>query len=102
MIIRLLALALIISLPSWSFAKSCGEMTKELEQLRVDYRTYANSASTKSDSVTFEGLCEILDKIVELKNAMRKSGCKLPPRKRKDRTETRYASKALSKEIRNG
>jgi hypothetical protein len=88
MIIRLIALVFLIILPSSTFAKSCGAMTKELEQLRDDYRTYANSASTKSDSVTFEGLCEILDKIVELKNAMRKSGCKPPPRKRKDRTET--------------
>ena len=87
MIIRLLALALIICLPSWSFAKSCGAMTKELEQLREEYRTYANSTSTKSDAVTFEGLCEILDKIVELKNAMRKSSCKIPPRKPKVRTE---------------
>lgn len=86
--IRLLALVFIIVLPSSTFAKSCGAMTKELGQLRDDYRTYADSASTKSGAITFEGLCEILDKIVELKNVMRKSGCKVPPRKRKVGTET--------------
>ncbi len=86
--IRLLALVFIIILPSATFAKSCGAMTKELEQLREEYRTYANSVSAKSDAVTFEGLCEILDKIVELKNVMNKSRCKIPPRKRKVPAET--------------
>ncbi len=56
-------------------------MTKELEDLRIEYRTYADNNRTKSDSATFEGLCEILDKIVELKNTMRKAGCKVPARK---------------------
>ena len=91
MLIRLLILALIISLPSWSLAaKSCGKMTKELEALRGEYREYANGRLTKSDSVTFEGLCEILDKIVELKNAIRKScpNTKIPPRQPTGRTET--------------
>jgi hypothetical protein len=86
MLIRLLTLALIMSLPSWSLAKSCDKMTKELAELRIEYTTYAETKSSKSDSVTFEGLCEILDKIVELKNAMRKAGCKVPPRKPGART----------------
>jgi hypothetical protein len=85
--IRLLALVFLMILPSPTFAKSCGAMTKELEQLRAEYREYANGTSTKSDAVTFEGLCGILDKIVELKNAMRKSNCKPPPRRPKARTE---------------
>ncbi len=85
--IRLLALVFLIILPSSSFAKSCGAMTKELEHLRAEYREYANGTSIKSDPVTFEGLCEILDKIVELKNAMRKSDCKISPRRPKARTE---------------
>jgi len=88
--IYLLALVLIITLPSSTFAKSCGAMTKELEQLRAEYREYANSGATKSNPVTFDGLCEILDKIVELKNAIRKScpKIKIPPRKRKVGAET--------------
>ena len=86
MLIRLLIIALIISLPSWSFAKSCGKMTKELEELRVEYTAYAETNFSRSDLVTFEGLCEILDKIVELKNAMIKAGCKVPPRQPGART----------------
>jgi hypothetical protein len=85
--IRLLALVFLIMLPSSTFAKGCGAMTRELGQLREEYRAYANSASSKPDAVTFEGLCEILDKIVELKNTMRKSGCKVPPRNPKARLE---------------
>ncbi len=87
MLIRLLVLALIISLPSWSLAKSCAKMTKELGELRMEYTTYAETNSSRSDLVTFEGLCEILDKIVELKNAMIKAGCKVPPRKPRARTD---------------
>lgn len=88
--IRLLALVLLIILPSSTFAKSCGAMTKELEQLRAEYREYAHGGSTKSGAVTFEGLCEVLDKIVELKNAIRKScpKTKIPPGKPKVWTET--------------
>jgi len=67
------AFVVMIILPSTAVAKSCAAMTRELEQLRLEYRTYAESPSTKSGSSTFEGLCEILDKIIELKNDMRKS-----------------------------
>ena len=87
MLIRLLVLALIISLPSWSLAKSCAKMTKELGELRMEYTTYAETSSSRSDLLTFEGLCEILDKIVELKNAMIKAGCRVPPRKAGARTD---------------
>jgi hypothetical protein len=94
MLIRLLIFALIISLPSWSLAaKSCGKMTKELEELRVEYTAYAEANSSRPDSVTFEGLCEILDKIVQLKNAMIKAGCKVPPRKPGARTDRDTRSK---------
>ena len=88
--IRLLALLFLIILPSSTFGKGCGAMIKELQQLRAEYREYANGGATKSDPVTFEGLCDILDKIVELKNTISKScpRTKVPPRKRKDGTET--------------
>ena len=88
MLIRLLIFALIVSPPSWSLAKSCGKMTKELEELRMEYKALAENNSSKTGSVTFEGLCEILDKIVELKNAMIKAGCpKIPSRKPRPRTD---------------
>ncbi len=66
--------------PSVTFAKSCAAMTRELEQLRLEYQTYARSPSARSGAVTFEQLAGILDKIVELKAAMRKSNCKIPGR----------------------
>jgi hypothetical protein len=88
--ILVLALVILITLPSSTFAKSCGAMIKELEQLRAEYLEYANGGVNKSDAVTFEGLCEILDKIIESKNAISKAcpRTKIPPRKRKDWTET--------------
>jgi hypothetical protein len=81
--VGLLALVFLVILPASTCAKSCAAMTRELERLRDDYRTYAAGAATKSDAVTFDGLSEILDKIVALKNVMQKSGCKVPPRKPK-------------------
>jgi hypothetical protein len=81
-IMRLFFAVLISTLifPSATFAKSCAAMTKELEQLRREYQTYAKSPSARSGAVTFEQLVGILDKIVELKGAMRKSNCKVPTR----------------------
>ena len=62
-------------------------MSKELGELRVEYTAYAEANSSRSDLVTFEGLCEILDKIVALKNAMIKADCRVPPRKPGARTD---------------
>lgn len=55
-------------------------MTRELERLRLEFQTYANSPSARTGAVTFEQLVMILDKIVELKGAMRKANCRIPNR----------------------
>ncbi|MBI5249885.1 MAG: hypothetical protein HY912_10360 [Desulfomonile tiedjei] len=55
-------------------------MTKELQALRLEYRSYAKGSSGKTAGTSFDGLVQVLDKIVELKNAMRKADCKIPPR----------------------
>lgn len=75
-------LVLFLVLPCAAVAKSCTQFNKELAELRLEYQTYANSPSAKSGSVTFDGLVEILDKIVALESEMRKANCKVPPRKK--------------------
>jgi hypothetical protein len=73
---------LCLLLPCATTAKSCPQFSKELAELRLEYQTYANSPSAKSGGITFDGLVEILDKIVALETAMRKADCKVPPRKK--------------------
>jgi hypothetical protein len=80
--IKAAALALFLLLPCTVTAKSCPQFNKELADLRVEYQTYANSPSAKSGGITFDGLVEILDKIVALEIEMRKANCKVPPRKK--------------------
>jgi hypothetical protein len=54
-------------------------MNKELARLRMEYHRQA-SASSRSGSVSFEELAVILDKIVELKDSMRKLNCEIRAR----------------------
>ncbi len=75
-------LVLLLLPPSAVVAKSCPQFNKELAELRLEYQTYANSPSAKSGGITFDGLVEILDKIVVLETEMRKASCKVPPRKK--------------------
>lgn len=76
----ILSAGLTIFVGSAAQAASCGEMTRRLARLRLQYHEYAGNAQGKSGEVTFEGLVEILDKIVHLKDEMRKMNCKVPPR----------------------
>jgi hypothetical protein len=62
-------------------AKSCAAMTQELARLRSEYHSYVSRGSKESNEITFDGLVAILDKIVALKNDMRKAEpCPIPPR----------------------
>jgi len=79
---KVAAVLLLLLIPCTVAAKSCPQFNKELAELRLEYQTYANSPSAKSGGITFEGLVEILDKIVELETEMRKANCKVPPRKK--------------------
>ncbi len=60
-------------------ALNCGSATKELAKLRNQYRLQAGVSSNERRS-SFDDLMKILDKIVALKEEMRKSNCKIPPR----------------------
>jgi hypothetical protein len=72
-------LALAASGPVWS--ADCARLTKELNRLRLDYKEYAASKDKDKAQVTFNGLVEILDKIIKLKDEMRDARCKVPARK---------------------
>lgn len=76
-----LVFLLALAWPGNALSKSCSEMKRELARLRLEYHTYATRSSEASGPITFDGLVEILDKIVALKNEMRQSNCKkIPPR----------------------
>jgi hypothetical protein len=78
-----LFLVLVLILPEMAIAKSCASMTQELSRLRQDYHKYATTPPSDGAAITFDGLAAILDKIVALKNDMRKSpNCKIPPRRK--------------------
>lgn len=80
--IRMLAalLGAAIFLTGTAEAATCGEMTRRLARLRLEYRNYVTSPQKKAGDITFDGLAEILDKIVALKAEMQKVNCKIPPR----------------------
>jgi hypothetical protein len=63
--------------PAW--AADCAGLTKELNRLRIEYKEYAGK--TDKAGIAFDGLTEILDKIVKLKAEIRKNCDKIPPRK---------------------
>ncbi len=74
-------LLLCLLLPCAATAKTCPQFNKELVELRTEYQSYANNPSAKPGGITFDGLVEILDKIVALETEMRKANCKVAPRK---------------------
>jgi hypothetical protein len=77
------ALLLCITFPGWVCAqKGCRTLTKELYQLRLQYHRLVNNRDAKTRA-GFDELVEVLDKIVDLKNQMRKSNCEIPLRPKK-------------------
>ncbi|HMK33532.1 MAG TPA: hypothetical protein VK463_00595 [Desulfomonilaceae bacterium] len=77
LVLTVAALVSIAAGPAWTL--DCASSTKELARLRNEYKEY--SARNGKGGVTFDGLVEILDKIVKLKSEMRKSNCKIPSSK---------------------
>lgn len=76
-------LLLCIAFPGWvSAQKGCRAMTKELYQLRLQYHRVVSDRDAKTRP-GFDELVEILDKIVDLKNQMRKTNCDIPLRPKK-------------------
>jgi len=75
-------LILAVILPGVAFAKSCGTMTQELSKLRQEYHKFATTPPADGAAIAFDELAAMLDKIVALKHDMRKSNCKIPPRRK--------------------
>ncbi len=76
----LIAVLFILFFPHGATGAGCASMTKELQALRLEYRTHTTGVSGRSAETSFDGLVKILDRIVEIKSAMRKANCKIPPR----------------------
>lgn len=74
-----LAAFLVVAANSSAWTADCAGLVKELNRLRSEYKEHA--AKTGKADASFDNLAEILDKIVKLKAEMRKSECKIPPRK---------------------
>lgn len=73
--------ALLSLLPSQVAAESCADMAKELQKLRREYHEFVTHPTLEKGELTFEAITDRLDKIVALKNKMRKAACKkIPPR----------------------
>ncbi len=60
---------------------SCPEMTKQLSDLRRQYVDYVHWRTDESKQVTFAGVTKLLDKILALKDKMRKANCGIRTRK---------------------
>jgi len=73
-------LALLLTVPSLGFALTCPKLEKDLARLRQEYREFVSSPKKDGNTLSFEEIASRLDKIVEIKNEMRKKGCKIPPR----------------------
>lgn len=77
----ILTCAVLWALPLRAEAESCRQMAKELQKLRREYHELVNHPTLEKGDLSFEEITERLDKIVELKNKMRKAACKkIPPR----------------------
>lgn len=76
-----LGLCLFALVPGTACGKNCSKVTQDLQRLRNDYHKYVTSAPAGGMPVTFDGLASILDKIIDLKHEMEKSGCPVPPRR---------------------
>jgi hypothetical protein len=55
-----------------------------LTKLREDYRLLGLKASADAAAVTFEDLSAVLDKIVEVRRAMRSLDCDSPTKKKRN------------------
>jgi hypothetical protein len=69
-----------LALPSWTNALDCPALNKELGRLRLHYHKQAQEAGSGTGAVSFDELTAILDRIVDLKNSMRRLNCDIPPR----------------------
>jgi hypothetical protein len=75
-----LAAILLAALNGLAWAADCAGLRKELNSLRLEYKEYASKVD--KTGVTFDGLAEILDKIVKVKSEMSKlPKCTVPPLK---------------------
>jgi hypothetical protein len=62
-------------LPNATASDECRKLRISLTKLREDYRLLGQKASADAAAVTFEDLTVVLDKIVEVRRAIRRLDC---------------------------
>jgi len=73
-------LIILLTIPTAGLAFNCSKLEKDLALTRKEFREFVSTPKKDGTSKTFEEVAAKLDKIVDIKNAMRKNGCKIPPR----------------------
>lgn len=66
--------------PFLTNAQDCPRLNKELGRLRLHYHKQAQEVLSKTGTVGFQELTATLDRIVDLKNSMRRLNCEIPSR----------------------
>lgn len=73
-------LIVLLTIPTVSAASDCAKLEKDLAVARKEFRDFVSTPKKDGTGKAFEDVAAKLDKIVDVKNAMRKNGCKIPPR----------------------
>lgn len=73
-------LTILLMIPTVGLAFSCPKLEKDLSLLRKEFHEFVSTPKKDGTVITFEEVAAKLDKIVDIKNEMRKKGCKIPPR----------------------
>jgi hypothetical protein len=73
-------LTVLLTIPTVGLAFNCPKLEKDLALLRKEFREFVSTPKKDGSAKTFEEVAAKLDKIVDIKNEMRKKGCKIPHR----------------------
>jgi len=73
---------ILLAVPPLTTAQNCSALNKHLGRLRLEYHAQAAAVSPGGATASFDELMVTLDKIVDLKNSMRKLSCDILPRQK--------------------
>ncbi|MDQ7782001.1 MAG: hypothetical protein RDU20_03915 [Desulfomonilaceae bacterium] len=73
-------LILVVTPAAAAYASDCTKLEKDLTRLRKEFHEFVSASNREKVAITFDEVAAKLDEIVDIKNDMRKLGCKIPPR----------------------